>query len=68
MYKKMVINNKSSLLRFLKRCRNSHKPWANKNKSRRYISPMSADWNTKVVEEYQEAIDFIDNNLKIRGK
>ena len=59
----MKINSKSSLIKLLETCRDSHKPWANKNKRRKYISPMSPTWNTRVIEEYQEAIDFIRNKL-----
>jgi len=60
----MKVNSKTSLIKLLETCRDSHKPYAKKNRRHNRISAMSPAWNTRVIKEYQEAIDFIKNKLR----
>jgi len=60
----MVINSKASLIKFLEVCRDSHRTWTRKARRNRHRLVGSQAWNIQVVKEYQEAIDFIKNELR----
>jgi hypothetical protein len=60
----VIINSKSSLIKLLETCRDSHKLWTRKARRNRHQSLGSQAWNIKVIKEYQDAINFIKNNLR----
>jgi hypothetical protein len=60
----VIINSKSFLITLLETCRDSHKPWTRRARRNRHPEMGSQACNIKVIEEYQEAIDFVKNKLR----